>query len=64
MNSIAEQKQTHRFKKLMVTKRDRWGVGRCGLEVRDGNVLKLGCDHGCTTINIIFKKKKKKEKST
>ena len=28
-----------------------WGRDR--LAVWDGNVLKLGCDDGCTTINII-----------
>ena len=28
-------------------------TGRVGLGVWDGNVLKLGCDDGCTTINII-----------
>ena len=27
--------------------------GREGLGVWDGNVVKLGCDDGCTTINII-----------
>ena len=28
-------------------------MGEEGLEVWNGNVLKLGCDDGCTTINII-----------
>ena len=28
-------------------------VGRDGLRVWDGNVVKLGGDDGCTTINII-----------
>ena len=27
--------------------------GRIGLGVWDGNVVKSGCDDGCTTINII-----------
>ena len=36
--------------KLMVTKGDR--LGGDGLGVWDGNI-KLGCDDGCTTINII-----------
>ena len=36
----------------MVTEGYRFG-GRDGLEVWDGNVVKLGCDDGCTTINII-----------
>ena len=36
------------FEKLMVTK-----GGRDRLEIWDGNVLKLGCDDGCITINII-----------
>ena len=40
------------FEKLMVTKGDRFG-GRDGLGVWDGNILKLGCDHGFTIINII-----------
>ena len=36
----------------MLTKSDSWGwEGWTG--VWDGNVLKLGCDDGCTTINII-----------
>lgn len=40
------------FEKLSVTKRDRlWE--RDGLGDWDRNVLKLGCDDGCTTINII-----------
>ena len=38
--------------------------GRDGLGVWDGNVVKLGCDYGCTTINIIkfikFKKKNRR----
>ena len=29
------------------------GRGKGGLGVWDGNVLKLGCDDGCITINII-----------
>ena len=42
------------------------GCGRReGLEVWDGNVLKLGCDNGCTTINIIkfteFLKRRKRK---
>ena len=28
-------------------------MGRDGLGIWDGNVLKLGCDDSCTTINII-----------
>ena len=47
----------------MVTKGDKYSWGRRGLKVLDENVLKLGCDDDCTTINIIksieFKKKKK-----
>ena len=36
----------------MVTKGDSlWGVDELG--VWDGNVVKLGCDVGCTTINIM-----------
>ena len=37
----------------MVTKGDRFGRGRNGLRVWDGNVVKLGCDDGCTTRNTI-----------
>ena len=37
----------------MVTKGDLLGGVRGRLRVWDGNVLKLGCDGGCTTINII-----------
>ena len=37
----------------MVTRGDRLRGGRDGLGVWDGNLLKLGCDDGCTTINII-----------
>ena len=48
------------FEKLTVTKGDRFG-GRDGLGAWDGNVLKLGCDDGCATINIIkFIEKKRK----
>ena len=36
-------------RKLMVTKGD--SLGEPG--VWDGNVVKLGCDDGCTTINKI-----------
>ena len=40
------------LKNLMVTKGDRlWG--RDGLRVWDGNVLKLGCEDDCRTINTI-----------
>ena len=36
----------------MVIKRNRlWG--RDGLRVWDGNIVKLGCDNGCRTINTI-----------
>ena len=38
-------------KKLMVTKET--NGGGVGLGVWDGNIVKLGCDGGCTTINII-----------
>ena len=41
---------------------EKWQGGRGRLGVWDGNVLKLGCDDGCTTINIIkFIALKKKE---
>ena len=38
---------------VMVTKGDRGWEGRGGPGVGDGNDLKLGCDDGCTTTNII-----------
>ena len=41
------------FEKLLVSKGDKWVGERGGLGVWDGNVLKLGWDNGCTTINII-----------
>ena len=37
----------------MVTKGVRCGGGRDGLGAWDGYVLTLGCDDGCTSINII-----------
>ena len=37
-------------------------VGRCGLGVWDGNVLKLGCADGCTAKNIINSNELKKKK--
>ena len=40
------------LEKLVVTEGDRLGVGD-GLAVWDGNALRLGCDDGCTAINII-----------
>ena len=41
------------FEKLMVSKGDGLGGGKDGLGVWDGNVIKLGCDDHCTTINVI-----------
>ena len=41
------------FEKFMVTKRDRFVAGRDRLWVWDRNVLKLGRNDGCITINII-----------
>ena len=49
---FVEQKQTHRLWELIVTKGDRFGVGD-RLGVWDRSVLKLGCDDGCKTTNII-----------
>ena len=37
----------------MVTKEDRLGGGGVDGDLGDGNVLILGCNDGCTTINII-----------
>ena len=49
------------FEKLVVTKGDRLRE-RDGLGVWDGNIVKLGCNDGCTTINIIkFTELKKPE---
>ena len=58
MNFLAEQKLT--LKNLWLPKETGWWGD--GLGVWDGNV-KLRCDDGCTTINIIkLMEKKKKEK--
>ena len=38
---------------LFIRKKKISEVGRDGLRVWDGNVVKLGGDDGCTTINII-----------
>ena len=52
------------LKNLWSPKGTVWGGGeRGGLGVWDGSVLKLGCNNGCITINIInfteiFKKRK------
>ena len=73
-NLFAEQKQTHRLWKTYGYQRGQ-AEGREGWTgVWDGNVLKLGCDDGCATINIIkfiefkkinfFSKPKKKEAFT
>ena len=51
MNLSEEQKLTD-FEKLIVTKGDRLR-GERWAGVWDRNVLKLGCDDGCITINII-----------
>ena len=52
MNFFEEQKLTHRlWKTCGYQKRLVEGEGKLG--VWDGNVVKLGCDDGCTTINII-----------
>ena len=40
------------FGKLRAAKRGRFGW-RDGLGIRDRNILKLNCDDGCITINII-----------
>ena len=41
-----------------------YGEGRDGLAAWDGNVVKLGCDDGCTTINLIKFIELKKKKSS
>ena len=53
MDLFAKPKQTHRLGKTYGYQKGHVGEGRGGLGVWDGNVLKLGCDDGCTTINII-----------
>ena len=50
MNLFAEKKMTHRLWKTHGYQRRQVVVGRDGLGVWDGNVVKLGCDNGCTTI--------------
>ena len=52
MNLFAEQKQTHRLWKTHGYQMEHVVVGE-GLSVWDENVVKLGCDDGCTIINII-----------
>ena len=52
MNLCAEQKQTHRLCKIYGYQRGQVGAGRGRLWAWDENILKLGCDDGCTTINI------------
>lgn len=47
---LAEQTQILDSEKLMIAKGDRLG-DKDGLRVWDGNILKLGCDDACTTIN-------------
>ena len=51
MNLFAEQKLTDFWKTWLP--KEIGCEGRDGLGVLDGNVLKLGCDDGCTSINII-----------
>ena len=43
----------HRLWKTYGFQRRQIVVGRDGLGVWEGNVVKLGCDDHCTTINII-----------
>ena len=47
MNFLAEQTLT------MVSKGDSFVGGRDGLEVWDGNAVKLDCDDHCTTTDVI-----------
>ena len=52
------------LKNLQSPKETGWG-DRNGLGIWDGNVLKLGCDDGCTNINIIkFTEFKNQNKQT
>ena len=53
MNLFAKQKWTHRLWKTHGYQRRQVEGGWEGLGVWDENVLKFGCDDGCTTINII-----------
>ena len=53
MNLFAEQKKTHGLGKTYGWLPKGTSCGGDGLGVWDGNVLKLGCDDGCTAINII-----------
>ena len=52
-NSLQNTNWPTDFEKFMVTKRDRLEEGRTGWGVWGGNVVKLGCDDGCTTVNIL-----------
>ena len=65
INLFAEQQVTHGlWKTYMLPKETCQGAGKDGLRVCDGKVLKLGCDDGCTTINIINQMNLKKESYT
>ena len=41
------------FKNVWLPKATGWREARDGLGVWEGNAVKLGCDDGCTTVNII-----------
>ena len=64
MNFFAEQILSHSLQKTYgFQRRQVAGVGRDGLGVWDGNVIKLGCDDCCATTNLIkFIELKEKEK--
>ena len=53
MNFFSEQKQTHRLWKTYGYQRGQVGEGGWS-----ENALKLGCDDGCTTINMIKESRK------
>ena len=67
MNLFAEQKQTHRLCKIFLWLPKGIGQGVCGVDLEFGmEFLKLDCDDGCTTVDIIqlielLKNKYKKE---
>ena len=62
MNFFAEQILTTDFEKITISKGDRLGgVGGGGW---DGNIIKLGCDDQCTTLNVIKFIELKKKKRT
>ena len=56
MNLFAEQKiDSQTLKNFWLPKGNRsgWWGERDALGAWDGNIVKLGCDNGCTTVNVV-----------